>query len=115
MPHNRDGEEQGIAHRIAYSLLRLAELICAVIVMAILARFSYQISIDQASTDGRVVYALVISCIATAFAILAGLPINALALSFPFDLFLFIAWLVAFSLLAAVGISTHLSVRRVLD
>jgi len=101
MPHTRDGEEKGITHRICYSILRLGEFICAVIVLAILARFCYLISIDQVSADGRIVYALVIASITVAYTIVLCLPINALAMSFPFDLFLFIAWLVAFSLLAA--------------
>ncbi|KAI6783550.1 uncharacterized protein J7T54_005579 [Emericellopsis cladophorae] len=98
---HREKERGGTFHRVAYFLLRMSELVCAVIVLAILARFTYLVGIARVDVQGRIVYALVIASIATAFSILFCLPINALSMSFPFDFILFVGWLVAFSLLAS--------------
>jgi len=98
---HREPEKEGIFHRVAYFLLRMSELICAVIVLAILARFTYLVGIGRVSVDGKIVYALVIASIATAFSILFCVPVNVLSMSFPADFILFVCWLVAFGLLAA--------------
>ncbi|KAG9256849.1 uncharacterized protein F5Z01DRAFT_490943 [Emericellopsis atlantica] len=98
---HREEEREGTFHRVATFLLRMSELVCAVIVLGILARFTYLIGVARVSVQGRIVYALVVACIATAFSILFCLPINALSISFPFDFILFVAWIVAFSLLAS--------------
>lgn len=94
-------EEEGLAHRVITMLLRLAQLACACIVMGILARFCYQITVAQVSANSRIVYTIVISGITIVFSVLFCAPFNILALSFPFDFVLFVCWLVAFSLLAA--------------
>merc|ERR1712000_28766 len=58
---HREPEKEGIFHRVAYFLLRMSELICAVIVLAILARFTYLVGIGRVSVDGKIVYALVVA------------------------------------------------------
>lgn len=97
-----DEEEEGLTHRIATMLLRIAQLASACIVLGILARFCYQITVAQVSANARIVYTLVIACITVVFSVLFCAPFNILALSFPFDFVLFVTWLVAFALLASV-------------
>ncbi|KAI9147116.1 hypothetical protein HJFPF1_13148 [Paramyrothecium foliicola] len=89
----------GIAHKIISVLLRLGELASGVIVMGILARFCYLISIPQAWADGRVVYAMVCAGITIVYSIFFSLPFKPMFLAFPVDFILFVMWLVAFCLL----------------
>ncbi|KAK5992070.1 hypothetical protein PT974_05467 [Cladobotryum mycophilum] len=92
-------DHHGVAHKIASVALRLFELSCAIIVLGILARFSYLISIVQVNADGRIVYAMVVAGIGIIFSFFFCPPFNALFMSFPFDFIMFILWLVAFCLL----------------
>ncbi|RKL11928.1 hypothetical protein BFJ70_g16367 [Fusarium oxysporum] len=89
----------GIAHKLFSVLLRLWELSCAVIVLGILSRFCYLLTIAQASADSRIVYAMVTAGISIMFTIFFCPPFDGLFLSFAFDFVLFIMWLVAYSLL----------------
>lgn len=100
--HRENGveEEEGLAHRIITMLLRLAQLACACIVMGILARFCYQLTVAQATANSRLVYTLVIAGITIVYSVLFCAPFNILSISFPFDFVLFVTWLVAFCLLA---------------
>lgn len=96
-----DGDEEGLAHRVITMLLRLAQLACACIVMGILARFCYLITVARVTANSRIVYTLVIAGITIVFSVLFCAPFNILAIAFPFDFVLFVTWLVAFSLLAS--------------
>lgn len=98
----RDGDHTGTAHKVCSVVLRLGELACAVIVLGILCRFCYLISIRQANADGRIVYTMVVAGIGIVYSIFLCPPFKALFLSFPFDFVMFIMWLVAYSLLQNV-------------
>jgi occludin/MAL family lipid-associated protein len=102
-----DDDDEGLAHRVITMLLRLAQLACACIVMGILARFCYLITVAQVTANSRIVYTLVIAGITIVFSVLFCAPFNILAIAFPFDFVLFVTWLVAFSLLASVSPSTR--------
>ncbi|KAH7313926.1 hypothetical protein B0I35DRAFT_436114 [Stachybotrys elegans] len=89
----------GTAHKVVSVLLRFGEFACAVIVLGILSRFCYLLSISQADADGRIVYAMVVASIGIVYSILFCLPIKYLFFGFPLDWVLFVMWLVAYCLL----------------
>ncbi|KAH7111941.1 hypothetical protein B0J13DRAFT_270210 [Dactylonectria estremocensis] len=89
----------GGAHKIASVILRFLEFCCAVIVLGLLSRFVYLVGIAGVHCDGRIIYAIVVASIGTAYSILLCAPFDALFLSFPFDFVLFVMWLVAYCLL----------------
>ncbi|KAI5455578.1 hypothetical protein BGZ63DRAFT_497443 [Mariannaea sp. PMI_226] len=95
MAHGRSGT----AHKVVSVLLRLGELASAVIVLAILSRFCYLISIAEETADGRIIYAMVVAGIGTIYSFFLCPPFTSLFLSFPFDFVLFVMWLVAYCLL----------------
>ncbi|KAH7109389.1 hypothetical protein B0J13DRAFT_516947 [Dactylonectria estremocensis] len=88
-----------VAHKVVSVILRLTQLSCAVIVLGILSHFCYVISIAQVHADSRIIYAMVVSGISIVYTIPFCLPFDTLFLGFPFDLILWIMWLVAFCLL----------------
>ncbi|KAH8645950.1 hypothetical protein BGZ61DRAFT_377033 [Ilyonectria robusta] len=89
----------GTAHKVVSVILRIGELCCAVIVLGLLSRFCYLISIAQESADGRIVYAMVVGGIGIIYSFFFCPPFKSLFLSFPFDFVLFVMWLVAYCLL----------------
>ncbi|KAH7109333.1 hypothetical protein EDB81DRAFT_849352 [Dactylonectria macrodidyma] len=89
----------GTAHKVISVLLRLGEFACAVIVLGILCRFCYLISIAQADADGRIIYAMVVAGIGIIYSFFFCPPFKSLFLGFPFDFVLFVMWLVAYCLL----------------
>jgi hypothetical protein len=94
------GKHSGTAHKVLSVLFRLGELISAIIVLAILGRFSWYIHDGSGHSSGRIIYTMVVSALAIIFSILFIVPITALFLSFPFDFIMWIMWLIAFCLLA---------------
>lgn len=101
---SREGHT-GTAHKVASVFLRCGQFASAVIVLAILSRFSYLISIPQAGADGRIVYAMVVASISIVYSFFFCIPFKTLFLGFPVDFILFIMWLVAYCLLQTVGLS----------
>ncbi|KAL6399540.1 hypothetical protein AUP68_18088 [Ilyonectria robusta] len=95
----------GTAHKVVSVILRIGELCCAVIVLGLLSRFCYLISIAQESADGRIVYAMVVGGIGIIYSFFFCPPFKSLFLSFPFDFVLFVMWLVAYCLLQTVWLS----------
>ncbi|KAK0386890.1 hypothetical protein NLU13_5203 [Sarocladium strictum] len=90
----------GTAHKVVSVLLRLTELACGAIVLGLLGNFVHQIKkVDEASTDGRIIYSMVVAGIAIVYSILVCVPVKKLFLGFPVDFLLFIMWLVAYCLL----------------
>ncbi|KAM5376424.1 hypothetical protein ACJZ2D_005478 [Fusarium nematophilum] len=89
----------GAAHKIASVILRFLELSSAVIVLGILSRFAYLISIAEVHLDGEIVYAMVVAGIGIIYSIVLCPPFDSLFLSFPLDFVLFIMWIVAAALL----------------
>lgn len=92
----------GTPHKIVSVILRFGEFASAVIVLGILSRFCYLISIAQASADGRIIYAMVVAGISIVYSFFFCPPFKSLFLGFPFDFVLFIMWLVAYCLLQTV-------------
>ncbi|KPM35103.1 hypothetical protein AK830_g11470 [Neonectria ditissima] len=92
--------DRGGAHKVLSVILRLGQFSCAVIVLEILSRFAYLISIREAHADGRVVYTMVVAGITIPYSIMFCLPFDALFMIFPMDFLSWIMWLVAFCLLA---------------
>jgi hypothetical protein len=95
-------EHSGAAHKVASVILRFGEFCSAVIVLGILSRFCYLISIRQVDADGRIIYAMVVAGISMVYSFFFCVPIKFLFLGFPFDFVLFVMWLVAYCLLQTV-------------
>lgn len=97
-------EGSGTAHKVISVILRLTEFCSAIIVLGILSRFAYYIEFAGAgaTVDGRIIYTLVVAGISILYSMFFCVPLTFLFMSFPFDLILWIMWLVAFSLLASV-------------
>lgn len=95
--------ETGTAHKIVSVILRLFQFACAVIVLGILSRFCYVISIQQVNADGRIIYAMVVAGIGIIYSFFFCPPFKSLFLGFPFDFVMFVMWLVAYCLLQTVG------------
>lgn len=93
----------GAGSKAALVILRIWELICSVIVLAILARFLYLVGDAGASRDGRIIYGVVVASISTFFSLFFILPFMYAFLAFPFDFALFVMWLVLFCLLMTVS------------
>ncbi|KAH6876839.1 hypothetical protein B0T10DRAFT_413931 [Thelonectria olida] len=89
----------GTAHKVVSVILRLVEFASAIIVLGILCRFCYLISIAQEDADGRIIYAMVVAGIGIIYSFFFCPPFKSLFLSFPFDFVLFVMWLVAYCLL----------------
>ncbi|KAL6359985.1 hypothetical protein LRP88_05681 [Fusarium phalaenopsidis] len=82
-------EKSGSAHKVASIILRLGQISCAAIVIGILARFSYLLTIQQVHEDGRLVYAMVVAGISIIYSFLLCPPFRNLFMSFPCD---FVLW-----------------------
>lgn len=89
----------GAAHKVVSVILRFLEFSCAVIVLGLLSRFAYLLSIAGVNMDGRLIYAMVVAGIGIVYSIFLCPPFDTLFLSFAFDFILFIMWLVAYCLL----------------
>ncbi|KAH6977608.1 hypothetical protein EDB80DRAFT_757379 [Ilyonectria destructans] len=92
-------EHSGAAHKIASVILRFLELSSAVIVLGLLSRFAYNLSIAGVNMNGRLIYTMVVAGIGIVYSIFLCPPFDTLFMSFPFDFILFIMWLVAYCLL----------------
>uniref|UniRef100_A0A0D2XS32 MARVEL domain-containing protein n=1 Tax=Fusarium oxysporum (strain Fo5176) TaxID=660025 RepID=A0A0D2XS32_FUSOF len=89
----------GVAHKVISILLRLGELASAIIVLGILSRFCYLISIAEVYADGRIIYGIVVACLGIIYSFIFCPPFKNMFLGFPFDFVMFVMWLVAYCLL----------------
>lgn len=96
----------GTGSKVVSVFFRLGEICSAIIVVALLGRFFYLEHLGNASTNGRLVYAQVISALEIVAAILLIIPAPYSFYAFPVDIFFFICSIVAFALLADVGTDT---------
>jgi hypothetical protein len=92
----------GAASKGLAVILRLGELACSVIVLGILGRFLAIVGQANTYADSRIVYAVVVACIAIAFSIIFLPPFTYSFMAFPVDFILFTLFLVAFCLLETV-------------
>uniref|UniRef100_A0A0D2XT55 Uncharacterized protein n=1 Tax=Fusarium oxysporum (strain Fo5176) TaxID=660025 RepID=A0A0D2XT55_FUSOF len=75
----------GVAHKVISILLRLGELASAIIVLGILSRFCYLISIAEVYADGRIIYGIVVACLGIIYSFIFCPPFKNMFLGFPFD------------------------------
>ncbi|ORX94360.1 hypothetical protein BCR34DRAFT_225620 [Clohesyomyces aquaticus] len=90
----------GTGSKVASVILRLGELCCAAIVTAILNRFFYLVNLGNGWYHGRLIYAEVIAILGIVVSIILLPPLKYSFYAWPIDVIVFVAWLVAFSLLA---------------
>jgi len=94
----------GTGSKLCSVILRIGELCCSVIVVALLGRFFYLLRLaPDWSTDGRLVYAEVIAALSIVFSIILMPPLKYSFYAWPLDAVLFICTIVAFGLLAALN------------
>jgi len=97
----------GAVSKVLAVILRLSELVCGVIVLGILGHFLAIVGQANTFGDARIIYTVVISCIAIALSIIFLLPFTYSFMAFPIDFVLFTLFLVAFCLLESLtGINT---------
>ncbi|KAJ9419725.1 hypothetical protein QL093DRAFT_2639448 [Fusarium oxysporum] len=77
----------------------------------ILSRFCYLISIAEVHADGRIIYGIVVTCLGIIQSILFCPPFEDIFLAFPFDLVMFVMWLLAYCLLQTT-IGSHVCSAR---
>ncbi|KAK4245987.1 hypothetical protein C7999DRAFT_42523 [Corynascus novoguineensis] len=90
----------GAASRVTLVAVRVWQIICAVVVLAILARFVHSVADAGVASDGRIIYGIVVASLTILFSIIFVAPFMYSFRAFPADLALFVMWLVLFSLLA---------------
>lgn len=95
----------GTGSKIISVILRFGELCSSVIVVALLGRFFYLLHLaPDWSTDGRLVYTQVISCLELLSSIILIVPLAYSFYAWPLDAIFFISSIVAFGLMADVGV-----------
>jgi len=85
--------------KITSVIFRICELFCAAIVVGILGRYLYLLDIANAGHSDRIVYGISVGSIALLFSIILMIPARYSFLAFPFDIIMFIMWMVAFGLM----------------
>lgn len=87
------------ASKVVSIFLRIGEGACAVIVLALLARFLYLVDQGNGDVHGRLIYAEVTAALSVAFSIIFLIPSTFSFYGFLMDFILFIMNIVAFGLL----------------
>ncbi|KAF2017868.1 hypothetical protein BU24DRAFT_420928 [Aaosphaeria arxii CBS 175.79] len=96
----------GTGSKILSVLLRFCQLSSATIVVGLLSRFFHQLHVAPfGSTNGRLVYAEVIACLALVASIILIFPSKFSFYAWPVDVLLFILLIIAFGLLAGLNAS----------
>jgi len=95
----------GTAHKIVSVILRISELISAVIVAGLLGRYLYLVGLADDHADSRMVYAAVMAGISIVVSLVLCIPLKYSFYCFPLDFALSVCWFVAFGLLCYVSSS----------
>ncbi|KAK4167822.1 hypothetical protein QBC43DRAFT_341686 [Cladorrhinum sp. PSN259] len=97
----------GSVSKVLSVILRLGELACAVVIVALLGRFLAIVDDADVYADPRIIYTTVIASIALALSIILMPPFTYSFMAFPLDFIFFVLFLVAFCLLETItGINT---------
>jgi len=92
----------GSVSKVFSVILRLGELACAAIIVGLLGWFLARVDEANVHTDPRIIYTMVIACIALALSIVLLPPFTYSFMAFPLDFIFFVLFLVAFCLLETV-------------
>ncbi|KAH7382116.1 hypothetical protein BKA66DRAFT_463746 [Pyrenochaeta sp. MPI-SDFR-AT-0127] len=96
----------GTGTKVFSVLLRFGEFCSSIIVVALLGRFFYLLHIPSGtSTDGRLIYAQVISCLELIASMILFVPLKYSFYAWPLDAIFFVCSIVAFGLLADLNSS----------
>ncbi|KAL4882304.1 hypothetical protein BJY04DRAFT_217620 [Aspergillus karnatakaensis] len=87
------------AHKVISPFLRGFELVCAAIVLGILAHYTYLVDRANDDADNRLIYSLVIGAISVFFSLIFLYPAWWTFYACPVDFALSICWYVAFGLM----------------
>jgi glucose uptake protein GlcU len=94
----------GASSKVLSVILRLGELSCSVIVLGLVGRVLWHVGQANTYSDARLVFVTVVACISTVASLLLMAPFTFSFFACPFDLVLFVLWLVAFILLELASI-----------
>ncbi|KAK5658984.1 hypothetical protein OQA88_1070 [Cercophora sp. LCS_1] len=95
------------ASKVFSVFLRAGELVCATIVLGILANFISRANTASVYLDGRITYGLIVACISVVVSIVCMVPFTFAFAVWPLDFILFVLWLVVFILFEVLtGINT---------
>lgn len=102
-----DEKHRGTLSRGLFVMLRIGELLSGVIVLSLTGRFFFLLDVGLGSPNARLIYTSVIASMTVVLSLLFMPPLPYAFWSFPIDMFMFAAWLVAFCLLETLtGINT---------
>ncbi|KAH6838401.1 hypothetical protein B0I37DRAFT_419687 [Chaetomium sp. MPI-CAGE-AT-0009] len=97
----------GASSKVLSVILRLGELSSSVIVLGLVGRVLWHVGQANTYSDARLVFVTVVACISTVASLLLMAPFTFTFFACPFDLVLFVLWLVAFIFLELLtGINT---------
>ena len=100
-----DEKHRGTLSRGLFVMLRIGELLSGVIVLSLTGRFFFLLDVGLGSPNARLIYTSVIASMTVVLSLLFMPPLPYAFWSFPIDMFMFAAWLVAFCLLETVSCS----------
>jgi Membrane-associating domain len=95
----------GAASKAINVCLRIWELICAAVVTGVVGEYVNYTTDAHAHTNSKIIYTLALGGISILFSLILLPPFKHAFWAFPFDLALFIMWMVSFGLL--LGVSSH--------
>jgi hypothetical protein len=101
----------GTVSKVVSVVFRFIELVCAVIVAALIGRYLNYVHDAHADSGSRVIYAIVLAGISILAALVLFVPWMGSFLAFPLDIILFIMWIVAFGLLVNVSNTSAFQLR----
>jgi len=97
----------GAASKVFSVVLRIGELCSSVIVLGLVGRVLWHVGQASSYSDARLIFATVVASISTVASVLLMIPFTFTFFACPFDLILFVLWLVTFIFLELLtGINT---------
>jgi hypothetical protein len=101
----------GTVSKVISVVFRFIELVCAVIVAALIGRYLTYVDDAHADSGSRIIYAIVLAGISILAALVLFVPWMGSFWAFPLDIILFIMWIVAFGLLVNVSNTSAFQLR----
>ena len=93
----------GLASKFVNVCLRCFELICAAIVVGIVAQYLQYIHDGHGQDNSKVLYTLILGCLSLVLSFVFALPFMYTFWIFPLDFIFFVMWITSFGLLENVS------------
>ena len=105
----------GQASKIVSIVLRVWEIICAIVVTAIVGTYFHYVNNAHGATSSRMAYAIAIGSISIFFALVLMAPMKYSFWAFPLDFAIFVMWMVAFGLLVDTSGTALCDLQKLTD